>query len=189
MARTEPRAEHLAEDRLNRDGLQVYLPRIRSTNFKHSQEFVPIFPGYLFLKTDLGIPSLRPFHRLVGWVNFEGEPPWISDTVMSQLMHRVDEINGQGGLWRQFNAGDKVEIISGTIKGLGEVIKDGKSSSAPVQVLLQFMGRLLNSQIPREYIWPVSEKPVDTYKEPRRTRGRGRWIRKNQTGADPVLST
>jgi len=180
VARTEPRLEHLAEDRLKRDGYQIYLPRIRSSNFKYENKLVPLFPGYLFLKVDREIASIKPSHRLSGWVTFDGETPWIPDTAMSQLKKKVDEINGQGGLWRRFKVGDKVEIISGNIQGLGEVIKDGKSPDARVQVLLQFMGRLLQAQIPRECLWPIAEQPKVNTKHPRRTRGQGRWIRGNQ---------
>jgi len=189
VARTEPRSEHLAEDRLERDGYQVFLPRIRSTNINPRNEFVPLFPGYLFLKLDREMSPIKPSHRLMGWVSFDGETPWIPDSTMDELMLKVNEINGQGGLWRRFKVGDKVEIVSGSIQGLGEVIKDGKSSNARVQVLLQFMGRLLQAQIPREYIWPVQEQPVENYKAPRRTRGRGRWIQQNQHSANLVGST
>jgi len=176
VARTEPRSEHLAKDRLERDGYQVFLPRIRSTNINPRNEFVPLFPGYLFLKVDQGVSSIKPSHRLMGWVSFDGETPWIPDSIMDELMLKVNEINGQGGLWRRFKAGDKVEVISGSIQGLGEVIKDGKSSTSRILVLLQFMGRLLQAQIPREYVWPVQEQRVDRIKAPRRTRGGGRRI-------------
>jgi transcriptional antiterminator RfaH len=188
VARTEPRSEHLAEDRLERDGFQVFLPRIRSTNVKSSDKFVPIFPGYLFLKLDREMSPIKPSHRLMGWVSFEGETPWIPDETMDELMLKVNEINGQAGLWRRFKVGDKVEIVSGSIQGLGEVIKDGKSSGSRVQVLLQFMGRLLQAQIPRKYVWPVQEQPVEIQR-PRRTRGRGRWIKEDPHSVSLVRST
>lgn len=180
VARTEPRLEHLAEARLKRDGFQIYLPKIRSSTLKSGNNLVPLFPGYLFLKVDQEIAQIKPSYRLLGWVNFNGETPWIPDIIMDQLKSRVEEINGQGGLWRQFKTGDKVEVVSGNIQCQGEVIQDGKSANTRVQVLLQFMGRLLQAQIPRECLWPISEQPEASISPPRRTRGRGRWIRGNQ---------
>ena len=103
---------------------------------------------------------------------------------MSQLMRRVSEINGQGGLWRRFKVGDRVKVISDTVEGLGEVISEGKTSQARVQVLLQFMGRLIRAQVPWEHLWHVEGQPVDQPKAPRRTRGRGRWIRGLQPAAN-----
>lgn len=188
VGRTEPRAEYLAEDQLQRDGFRVYLPRVKATNLRPRNEYVPLFPGYIFLGLDQDQdewPSLRAAHRLLGWVRFGGETPWIPDQLMTQLKHTVQEINGEGGLWRRFKVGDKVKVVSGTIEGVGEVVWEGKSHEARVQVLLEFMGRLIRAQIPREYIWHVQDEPVDQPRLTRRTRGRGRWIREAQPVASP----
>lgn len=179
VIRTEPRAEYLAADELDRDGFEVFFPRIKVAHPRCGHSDTPIFPGYLFLRLDAqmeGWPVFRPRHRVVNWVRFGDEIPSLPDDAVAELRQRVDTINGEGGLWRGFKPGDKVRVISNTIQGLAEVIEGAKSPQGRVKVLLEFMGRLVRAQIPWDALRPVEEESEKGRRPLRRTRGGGRWI-------------
>ena len=180
VMRTQSRAEYVAADELRRDGFEVLFPRVESPNNPKGHGDTPLFPGYLFLRCDLqndNWPSFRPAHRVLGWVTFGGEIPSLPDSVVSELTEHLDKINNQGGLWHRFQAGETVQINSGTIQSLAEVLEDAKSPHSRVKVLLQFMGRQIQAQVPWENIQPIIGRPGFNQRAPRRTRGRGRRIK------------
>jgi hypothetical protein len=117
-------------------------------------------------------------------VNFEGVAPAVPDDVIRERAHRVERINGDGGLWRRFQTGDRVRIVSGKLEGLGEVVEPTSSPQSRVRVLMQFMGRLVSAQVPWNSLEPLGDRPMERGKLPRRTRGQGRRIR----GAQPALA-
>lgn len=180
VVRTQPRAEALAANELARDGFEIFSPVVKTTRVKKPQSFDTLFPGYLFLKCDTevdGWPSFRPAHRVIGWVRFGGDTPWLPDSVICGLKDRIETIGDEGGLWQRFQAGEKVEVASPSLEGLGEVVRDGRSAQAPVEILLRFMGRIVRAQVPRENLQPVNGRVEENYKRLRRTRGKGRRIR------------
>jgi transcriptional antiterminator RfaH len=185
-ARTEPRAEFLAANELVRDGFQVCFPLIKALQPRKGHDQDPLFPGYLFLRCDPeieGWPSFRPAHRLLGWVNFEGDIPSLPDGVVDELQERSAAINRDGGLWRRFRVGELVHVVSGSLECLAEVVKETTSPQARVQVLMGFMGRLVRAQVPWETLQPAGDQLKRTPRLERRTRGRGRLINRARTQA------
>lgn len=177
---TKPRAEYLAAAELERDGWEVYLPRIKSPQDRIGHADSPLFPGYFFLRCDpdlLGWPTILNRHRVIGWVGFGGEIPRLPDAFVSNLMERIETIDGEGGLWQRFQAGDKVRVIGCNLDSLAEVVQDTFVSNAPVKVLMHFMGRLIQAKVQRLNLQPVQDSTDDLPRAPRRTRGGGRWIR------------
>ena len=183
IIRATPQADFLAAAELHSAGFEIFSPRIKSHHPKNFLPFAPLFPGYFFLKWDLegeGKPSFHGAPHVSGWVNFEGVAPAVPDEVISALAHRVEHINNDGGLWRRFEMGDKVRIVEGTLEGLGEVIEAPSSAQSRVRILMQFMGRLVSAQVPWNSLEPLEQRPMEHGKPPRRTRGKGRWIRNIQ---------
>ena len=72
--------------------------------------------------------------------------------------------------------GEQVRVVSGNIETLAEVLQEAKSPDAKATVLMQFMGRLIQAQVPWEDLRPVDDNPPQMPALPRRTRGRKRWI-------------
>ena len=184
VARSIPRAEFLAANELKKDGIQVYFPRVRAVQPRSGHPDAPLFPGYLFLKLDAeadGWPTFRPAHRVIGWIRFGGEIPWLSDQAVSELMDYCEGVNQKGGLWSRFRAGERVYVDSNGLEGLAEVVKEAKSPDARVQVLLQFMGRLVRAQVPWQNLRSADHhdelRDAERMRLPRRTRGHNRWIR------------
>ena len=180
IIRATPQADFLAAAELFNAGFEIFSPRIKSHQPENLPQFVPLFPGYMFLKWDLegeGKPSFHGLPHVSGWVNFEGVAPAVPNDVISELAHRVEHINSKGGLWRRFEMGDKVRIVAGTLEGSGEVVEAPSSAQSRVRILMQFMGRLVSAQVPWNSLEPLEQRPMEHGKQPRRTRGQGRWIR------------
>ena len=180
VIRTEPQADYLAAGELHRAGFEILSPRVQTVHSKREGQFTPLFPGYLFLRWDLegeGKPSFQDAPHVSGWVNFDGVAPPVPDEIVTELANRVETINNEGGLWHRFKAGERVRIISNAVETLGEVVEETKSPQSKVKVLIEFMGRLVTVQVPWENLQPIEEKPGLETRSPRRTRGRGRWIR------------
>ena len=193
---TESRAEYLAADALDRDGYQTYFPRIRAAYPRPGHMNTPLFPGYMFLRLDPendGWPIFRHSHKIVGYVRSGDEIPSLSDTVVNDLMDHVSSINEGGKLPITFQEGDVVEVAMSSFNTMARVLESGNSSKGTIKVLLEFMGRLINAEVPWQHVQSVipENQPARVDSDtgpsrlPRRTRGKGRWIR----GANQLAST
>jgi len=179
VVRTEPRAEFISTKELERDGYDVFLPLIVETNPQPGRAESPLFPGYLFLRCDSHPelwPTFRLAHRVIGWVRFGTEVPSISDSEMVVLKERLDRINEQGGNLKRFTPGEIVRINTENFQGLAEILAGGKSPQSQANVILQFMGRLVQAQVPWESLEPVEDRLEEISRARRRTRGKGRRI-------------
>ena len=179
VLRTEPMAEYIAAEELVRDGYEVFFPTVKALVHRAGHADAPLFPSYLFVRCDREVdswPVFQPSNRIAGWVNFEGEVHIVPDDVMAELTRRVDAINDGEGLWKRFAPGDKVRVISATLDSVAEVVEGSKSAGGKAKVLLQFMGRVIQAQVPWEYLKPLQEQSFTKLPPTRRTRGKGRWI-------------
>ena len=96
-----------------------------------------------------GWPSFRLSQHAIGFVNFNGEFPWLPDEIIAELKQRCDVINQEGGIWRRYQPGDWVQVFSSTIQGLAQVVEDGKTLGVQSQLTPDLEGRL-----------PVTKPPV-----------------------------
>lgn len=182
-ARTKPLAEYTARERLEAAGLEVLLPCGPSRAPRPGHQDTPLFPGYLFIRYDLeerGWDQLHRVPQLLGLVAFEGMVPSVPDEVIYQLARLIEAMNGTNELWNRFHPGQRVRVTLGPTESLAEVVEEAKSPQARVRVLVEFLGRLVEARIPWRDVQPMG---ADGFlrnwnsRAPRRTRGRGRWIR------------
>lgn len=181
VVRTQPRADHLAADELSRSGFEVFAPRIKGLTSRRGDGEAPLFPGYLFLSCDLerdSLPSFRTTHRILGWLRFENDIAWVPDQVVDEIKKRSETINRDGGFRRRFHSGEFVRVVTGAIQGLAEVVDDTKSVQSKVRVLLEFMGRSVLTQVSGFDLQPIDDHSWAKHRSERRTRGKGRWIRR-----------
>ncbi len=182
MIRAKPQSEHLAASALERNGFELFLPCVRTLGAKQRRHSAPLFPGYLFIRNRDENPdwsSIRRLPGVLGWVHFNGVVPLVPDDVIVDLGRRVESIEMNGGLWTRFQPGDKVRVISGNVETLAEVIEERQSPQSRVQVLLEFMGRRVSAQVPVHDLRLTDHNTSnkEQTRGPRRTRGKGRWIR------------
>ena len=189
VLRAKPRSEFLAVSELERDEIEVFTPFVKRRHGRMGPTKSPLFPGYLFVRCDPaneGWPSFRPGQHVLGWVNFRGEVPWLPDEIISNLKLKCDEMNQEGGMWRQYKPGEIVRIDSASIQSFAQVLEDGKTAQSRVKVLLTFLNRSVPAQVSREDLQPVERVSESVIHPPRRTRGHGRWI---QGFRPPALAT
>ena len=163
-----------------RSGFEVYFPQLTKSHAVSGHTNAPLFPGYLFLRWDtsnLGLPSLRAFPHVSGWVGFGGVTPAVPDSVVTELIRWVHDLTLKGGDWRRFEPGEVVRVVAGQASWLAEVLEGAKSPRARAKVLLSFMGRAVAAQVPWESLRPIKDLAREQTLPPRRTRGKGRWIR------------
>ena len=192
VVRVKPMAEYSAAHEMTRDGFEVFFPCVKSAKPRAGRADTPLFPGYMFIRCDPEDgrwPSFRPAHHVSNWVRFEGVAPTVPDDIVTALTHRIEEINEGDGLWRRFSRGDKVRVVSDVLDGIGEIVDEAKSPQARAKVLLQFMGRLVQAQVPWQNLEPIGSPTIgspagESVRPPRRTRGHGRWIQGFSPAAD-----
>ena len=191
VVRSEARAEYLAAKELMADGLEVFFPRIKTRYPRIGHLDTPLFPGYLFIRCNPeveGWPLLQPRHRISRWLGFGGVVSSVPDEVITEVVQRVEGINCGQGLWRKYRPGEKVQIVSNGIESLAEVLEEAKSPQAQATVLFEFMGRLVQAKVPWEDIRPFEEQHQVLHLRPRRTRGKGRWVRGFEPDGAPKAS-
>ena len=183
VARTKPLAEYNAKEQLKAAGVEVFLPCVVTARPRPGHNDEPLFPGYLFVRYDLekwGWPRLVLENKnLLDLVRFGGTAAPVSDTVVTELAHRVEAIN-KGETRTLIRSGDKVRVRLGDIEErLIGVVTETVPESARVKVLLDFLGMKVPVEVANRDVQPAKvgdSKPVGQDRSPRRTRGRGRWI-------------
>ena len=181
LARTRPQSEYRAAAALERNGYELFFPRVRTPRPRSGHVDAPLFPGYLFVRQDVNGSGLPPIDRiagLLGWVQFDGVVPRLPDTEIHELGLRLSAINKRGGAWRQYRPGERVRVNWGSTDSLAQVLEEAKSPRARVRVLLSMMGRSVPASVPWHDIQPIENGSlIETeVRGPRRTRGRGRWV-------------
>ena len=180
VIRTQPSSEYLAADELKRDGVEVYLPCISVALPRPGHTDTPLFPGYLFLRCNPeegDWPAFRPGRKVYGWVRFGDDVPSMPDQFIDELKQSLSNMKSSGSMWHQYKTGDQVQVMSGKVQGLAEVLEESASPQSRVRVLLQFMGGQVKAQIPWGDIRPMEQGTQKTELRQRHTRGRGRWIK------------
>lgn len=184
VIRSKPQKEYTTRNRLLRLGFEVFLPVARTAMSNGERKERPLFPGYLFLRCNLGELKWAPlgqFSDFLGFVQFESVSPPVPDSLIGDLRGRVHRLEQQGGLWHAPQLGDRVRVKIGKLENLGEVLNTPQTPDERVWVLLQFLGSLVRAQVRQQDIIPdskVSTTPLGPFvtRPPRRTRGGGRWI-------------
>ena len=145
---TKPLGEAVAEVNLERQGYEVYLPRllrpVRSRE-RWREAVVALFPRYLFLRLNEGQQSFGPVRSSKGVaevVRFGARYAIVSDQVIADLHGRADPDTGLHRLRARspFEAGGAVRVAAGPLDGL-EGVFEREAGSERVVVLLNLLGR------------------------------------------------
>ncbi len=183
VARTRPLTEYSARKVIERAGIEVFLPCIHTLRPRPGRGNAPLFPGYIFLRYDLeelGWQPLGRYPQLLALVAFDGAVPYLPDEVIAELAQRVEAFNERGELLTRFHPGDWVHVSIGSVDSLAQVVAEAGSSRQRVKVLMEFMGRMISAQVPWQSLRSAQDYGPSAYgmhRGPRRTRGRGRWVR------------
>ena len=139
----KPRQEHVAELNLKRQGYNAVLPLIevrKRRQNKWTTVTEPLFPGYLFVRLELGKDSLAPICSTLGCRDLvrigSGLVP-VPDDVMEQLLSLNSSPKTSEVL---FSGGDQIAIAAGPLAGLQGIFKQVKGDDR-AEVLLALLGK------------------------------------------------
>jgi transcription termination/antitermination protein NusG len=137
---TKSRHENVVNDGLARKSVEVYLPRITVPSKRRDRKKtirVPLFPGYVFVKTDLHPHTHLEIVKVAGAVRFLGNrqgPLALADETVESLMIMVasDRTVTTGN---NLKKGDRVMVIHGPLEGvIGTFVRYGGRGRIVVNV-------------------------------------------------------
>ena len=137
---TKSRHENVVNDGLARKSVEVYLPRITVPSKRRDRKKtirVPLFPGYVFVKTDLHPNTHLEIVKVAGAVRFignkQGPLPIADETIDSlKIMVESDYAVTTGNTLKK---GDKVMVVNGPLEGvIGTFVRYGGKGRIVVNV-------------------------------------------------------
>lgn len=147
LIHTKPRKETVAEQNLQRQGYEVYLPLIQQPRRRRDQwvEVIePLFSRYLFVHLQAGQDDFSPIKYTIGvckLVRFTEQPAVVPDQVVESIRQAADR---NTGLHRShaplFQPGDTVLIEKGPLAGLHAIFWAETSQERAI-ILLEILGR------------------------------------------------
>jgi len=151
--KTQPKREHLAATTLRRQfAIDCLSPRLRFRKMtqRGAVWFVEaMFPGYLFAKFIYAKQrrAVESSHGVSGTVHFGDRLATLSEDVVAGLQARVgaEEIVT---IDCSIEVGQLVEITEGPFQGLEVVVTHLLPAKERVRVLLQFLGRSVEMELP-----------------------------------------
>jgi len=158
--RAEPKREHLAATGLRRRfGIECLSPRLR---FRKLTQRGPIwfveamFPGYLFVKFVYSTQhrAAESSHGVRGIVRF-------GDRLATLPANTVIALQSKAGaeevvtIDSSLKIGQPVQLIEGPFQGLEVVVTQLLPAKERIRVLLEFLGRSLEMEVPAQKVLPA----------------------------------
>ena len=143
---TKPRAESVAEENLQRQGYETYLPLIQTKRRKNGRYVVVVeamFSRYLFINLSLTTDNWSPIRSTIGVANmvrFNGLPSMVPTPLIESIKSMEDEQGLHTMQEKEFQVGDMVCIIDGIFAGLKGIFQ-ARTSQERVIVLLDIAGQ------------------------------------------------
>lgn len=148
VVKTKPKQEALGQIHLEQQGFKCFLPFARSRcriRGKYCQKIEPLFPGYLFMNTDLAVENTLPIRSTIGingLVRFGEVIPSLPNDFVSDLQQQVSTNDGYIDLkapidWKK---GEVLRVMSGPMTGW-HVVFYARNSNERVLVMLDLLGK------------------------------------------------
>jgi transcriptional antiterminator RfaH len=164
LIHTKSAAEALAQLNLERQGYEVYLPRLVQSLLwgrQRRERVVPLFPRYLFLRLREGSQPFGPVRSSVGVsgvVRFGYRYAQVAHEVICRLQARADPLTGLHHLNSPapLVSGAAVRIAAGPFDGLEGIFQREDGAERAV-VLLELLGQEIPVRVPVEWVLPTCQ--------------------------------
>lgn len=146
LIHTKPRMEKQAEENLNRQGYETYLPMITTRRRRNSRYITlteAFFPRYMFIYLNTHTDNWAPIRSTLGvsrLIQFGGIPATAPLELIKSLQANEDELGFQETEIKEMKTGDKVNIIDGPFAGYSGIYNKKKSTER-VTILLDIVGK------------------------------------------------
>lgn len=145
LAQIKPNCLKIAERNLRRQGVRIFLPRIRETSRQRGRfatRLKPLFPGYIFVAFDAARQGCRTINSTYGisrLVNVGARPATVPAGLIGQLQQRCDgDSTFQPA--EVLHQGDAVRITTGPFADFLATIEQ-IAPDRRVWILIDLMGR------------------------------------------------
>ncbi len=146
LIHTKPRMEKHAEENLNRQGYETYLPMVklrrrRSNRYIHIVE--AFFPRYIFIHLSSKVDNWAPIRSTLGvsrLIQFGGIPAIAPAELIGLLKANEDGFGYQEIEKKEMKAGDTINVIDGPFIGQQGIFQYSKDAER-VAVLLDVVGK------------------------------------------------
>ncbi len=137
---TKSRAEKKTEELLKNNGVETYLPLVktlRQWSDRKKKVEMPLISSYVFVKANISnyIGILRT-EGVVSFVKFNGKPASVPDFQIDAIRMFLKEAEFETKINNGFIQGEKVEITYGPFKGFkGEVVNQKNKQLLVINIL------------------------------------------------------
>ena len=143
---TKPRQEQIAQENLQRQAFECFLPMAENPyqrrSKKQQQIIEPLFPRYLFLKAIAEFQNLAPVRStqgVISMVRFGTELAVIPEQIINDIKRRISPDTGLIKIQAlQIEPGDKVRVFDGPFSGLTGIVQE-KSSDRRIVILMELL--------------------------------------------------
>ena len=149
---TRSRFEQKVHSGITGKSIEAFLPRVQVMSRRkdrHKKIYVPLIPGYVFVRFDMMPETYWDIIRTTGvvrMVSFRGEPVPANDGEVASLMI-LDGTDKTVQNRTYMNKGDRVMIMEGPLKGLVGFYLRRKGQSDKVVVSVELLKRSLAVEI------------------------------------------
>jgi transcriptional antiterminator RfaH len=153
VVQSKPRQVERAQLNLERQGYEVFLPRITVERVQRKQRHLaeePLFPNYLFIRLQRWVDNWYPLRSTRGvsrLVAFGNEPVPVDERLIDAIAQRCAECAGPPAL----EPGQPVEILDGPFAGLGAIFQT-RHGEQRVQLLIELLHRTVTVSVPRQQV-------------------------------------
>jgi transcription termination/antitermination protein NusG len=156
---TRSRFENVVRDALAKKSLDVYLPKVRVRSKRRDRKLliqVPLFPGYVFVRTDLNPYEHIEILKTAGAVRLIGNndgPVHVEHNTIDSLKVMVEGPSPvTTGI--KFKRGDRVIVVSGPLTGVIGVFYRYRGTDRIV-VQIQALGQFAAVEVDSDDIEPL----------------------------------
>jgi len=159
LVHTRPNSERKAEFNLEAQGFATFLPQIERT-IRHARRLTtvrrPLFPGYLFVRLDVGRDRWLSVNGTIGVTRLftqEGRPVAVPFGIVETLLAHSDA--GLTRLDGSLAEGQRVRILSGALANFTATVLR-LNARRRVDVLLEIMGAAVSASVDRRALAPAA---------------------------------
>lgn len=161
---SKPNRESFLNSQLSHRKIETYFPCLRVSPVNpRARKLKPFFPGYLFVRVDLGQTPVSSLAWVPGsnrLVSFDDLPASVPDEVIDGIRKNVDRANNQSqGPKPALQHGDPVEILDGPFKGYQAIFDTAIEGSERVRLLVKFLrDKQMRVQLPGRFAQPKKSR-------------------------------
>ncbi len=159
---TKSRFEKTVDDQLTKKSIQSFLPTLVTKSKRKDRKATylkPLFPGYIFVKTDLNAIENLEILRTAGVVNFiknKDGAVSVPDNTIDSLNIVINADNELISTGTRFKKGDKVIVTYGPFKGITGYFKSNKGQHRVI-IEIDALGQFAAVEVDYDDVEPVPE--------------------------------